>query len=184
MKALFVSSGLSQYSRNTEAPLTSSSPSFSSNPGVTCRREERHAGQSRAVLGSPLLLYPLWTQVGGFQLHHRSNGAFGFWFYCFVLGFIFLKPDSWKSLKLTTFNGWTSVTHKPGLLLCPCPEVEASVRPLLKTVSESHFCILLRSCETFTSTTQAAGGWQHPGIAAGGWQHPGTASGQQQLCSE
>lgn len=35
VKALFVSSGLSQYSRNTEAPLTSSSPSFSSNPGVT-----------------------------------------------------------------------------------------------------------------------------------------------------
>lgn len=58
VKALFVSSGLSQYSRNTEAPLTSSSPSFSSNPGVTCRREERQAGQSRAALGSLLLLHP------------------------------------------------------------------------------------------------------------------------------
>lgn len=39
VKALLVSSGWSQYSRNTDGPLTSSSPSFSSNPGVTCGAE-------------------------------------------------------------------------------------------------------------------------------------------------
>ena len=43
VKAAFVSSGLSQYSRNTEGPLTKSSPSFSSNPGVTCGETERWA---------------------------------------------------------------------------------------------------------------------------------------------
>ena len=43
VKAAFVSSGLSQYSRNTEGPLTRSSPSFSSNPGVTCGETERWA---------------------------------------------------------------------------------------------------------------------------------------------
>lgn len=36
VKACLVSSGLSQYSRNTDGPLTKSSPSFSLNPGVTC----------------------------------------------------------------------------------------------------------------------------------------------------
>ena len=41
VKAAFVSSGLSQYSRNTEDPLTRSSPSFSSNPGVTCGERQR-----------------------------------------------------------------------------------------------------------------------------------------------
>lgn len=58
VKALLVSSGLPQYSRNTEGPLTSSSPSFSSNPGVTCRWEERHTGQGRAALRSPQLFNP------------------------------------------------------------------------------------------------------------------------------
>lgn len=45
VKAVFVSSGLSQYSRNTEGPLTRSSPSFSSNPGVTCNGRERWASE-------------------------------------------------------------------------------------------------------------------------------------------
>lgn len=59
VNAFFVSSGLSQYSRNTEGPLTKSSPSFSLNPGVTCGVEEKCARQSTHLPGQGLQLASL-----------------------------------------------------------------------------------------------------------------------------
>lgn len=47
VKASFVSWGLFQYSRNTEGPLTSSSPSWPSKPGVTCNKPGGNASEFR-----------------------------------------------------------------------------------------------------------------------------------------
>ena len=65
VKAFLVSSGLSQYSRNTDGPLTKSSPSFSVNPGVTYSTGEKHIPQSThlAVWGSPCLPRDPWRHA-------------------------------------------------------------------------------------------------------------------------